>query len=94
MICLVYSVYTHCFVFQLWLALVVTMPCLAPGMSFGYSAIVLDQLQLTVDEQSWFGIYFNFFKYFYCRYMTYYNITIRSKIQSQSSIGIAVMLNR
>ncbi|KAF0761487.1 facilitated trehalose transporter Tret1-2 isoform X1 [Aphis craccivora] len=39
----------------LWLALVVTMPCLAPGMSFGYSAIVLDQLQLTVDEQSWFA---------------------------------------
>jgi len=34
------------------------MPCLAPGMSFGYSAIVLDQLPLTVDEQSWFGIYF------------------------------------
>jgi len=37
------------------------MPCLAPGMSFGYSAIVLDQLELTVNEQSWFGIYFNFF---------------------------------
>lgn len=37
------------------------MPCLAPGMSFGYSAIVLDQLQLTVDEQSWFGIYLKFF---------------------------------
>ncbi|XP_025198560.1 facilitated trehalose transporter Tret1-2 homolog isoform X2 [Melanaphis sacchari] len=31
------------------------MPCMAPGMSFGYSAIVLDQLPLTVDEQSWFA---------------------------------------
>ncbi|XP_025421409.1 sugar transporter ERD6-like 6 isoform X2 [Sipha flava] len=39
----------------LWLAFVVTMPCLAPGMSFGYSGIVLDQLRLSVDEQSWFA---------------------------------------
>ncbi|XP_050420362.1 uncharacterized protein LOC126833214 isoform X2 [Adelges cooleyi] len=31
------------------------MPCLAPGMSFGYSAIVLDQLSLTVSEASWFA---------------------------------------
>ncbi|XP_022163661.1 facilitated trehalose transporter Tret1-2 homolog isoform X1 [Myzus persicae] len=47
--------YTSAISRVLWLALVVTMPCLAPGMSFGYSAIVLDQLQLTVDEQSWFA---------------------------------------
>lgn len=31
------------------------MPCLAPGMSFGYSAIVLDQLKLSVSEESWFA---------------------------------------
>ncbi|VVC32292.1 Hypothetical protein CINCED_3A011707 [Cinara cedri] len=31
------------------------MPCLAPGMSFGYSAIVLDQLNLSFDEKSWFA---------------------------------------
>ncbi|XP_050543575.1 uncharacterized protein LOC126906777 [Daktulosphaira vitifoliae] len=39
----------------LWLSLVVTMPCLAPGMSFGYAAIALDQLPLTVSEGSWFA---------------------------------------
>ncbi|XP_060843147.1 LOW QUALITY PROTEIN: facilitated trehalose transporter Tret1-2 homolog [Rhopalosiphum padi] len=47
--------YTSAISRVLWLAWVVTMPCVAPGMSIGYSAIVLDQLQLSLDEQSWFA---------------------------------------
>lgn len=39
-------------------------------MSFGYSAIVLDQLDLTVDEESWFGIYL---KSFIINIITLYN---------------------
>lgn len=53
------NIYQYIF-FQLWLAFVVTMPCLAPGMSFGYSAIILDQLHLSVAESSWFGIYLKY----------------------------------
>uniref|UniRef100_A0A8D9ANP9 Facilitated trehalose transporter Tret1 n=1 Tax=Cacopsylla melanoneura TaxID=428564 RepID=A0A8D9ANP9_9HEMI len=40
---------------QIFLSIILIVPCIAPGMSFGYSAVALDQLPLTISQSSWFA---------------------------------------
>lgn len=56
---------------QALVGIIVITPAIAPGMAMSYSAVALRQLDLDLNEGSWFGEYLELstflFGLFFCR---------------------------